>query len=102
MFKQPKVLPPGLAKELDLIDDIPDVETYRAPYHTRSGEPDGFDGLTAFWEIVDADAKPIAHVFCRDAASAMVRMLNKQATAQAIDSDNAAGRVRVHVLLPEH
>ena len=78
MFKQKRVTPIELAEKLDLIYDIPEVTTYRAPFHTDGGEPEGFMGLEPYWEIVDADEQPVAHVFCRDIAVAVVRMLNRR------------------------
>lgn len=80
MFLQPKITPPkGLtAKDQDLIDDIPEVETFRAPFRTEGGAPDGFEGLVPYWEVMDGDEKPIAFVFSLDAAREVARMLNRR------------------------
>jgi hypothetical protein len=97
MFTQVKVLQPGVAEEADLIDDIPDVETYKAPFATYSSNPpDGYFGISAFWEIVDADEKPLALVFCLDAAREMVRLLNNRRTIASADAD----RIVVHITRP--
>lgn len=77
MFTQPKILPVGLCEKEDLIDDIPDVETYHTPFLSISREPDGYEGISAYWDVLDADEKPVALVYCRDVAVAMVRMLNR-------------------------
>lgn len=97
MFTQVKVLQPGVAEERDLIDDIPDIETYRAPFSTYSSDPpDGYFGISAFWEIVDADEKPLALVFCLDAAREMVRLLNNRRTVERAGSDS----IVVHITRP--
>jgi hypothetical protein len=94
MFTQAKVLVPSVAEEADLIDDIPDIETYRAPFSTYSSNPpDGYFGISAYWEIVDADEKPIALVFCLDAAREMVRLLNRPRAIECADP----GRIVVHI-----
>lgn len=96
MFTQNKILPDGLCKKEDLIDDIPDVETYRAPFDTLTSEPSGYMGISAYWEIVDADEKPLAFVFCHDAAREMVRLLNNRRTIASADAD----RIVVHITRP--
>jgi hypothetical protein len=79
MFKQPKVLIPGLADELDLVDDIPDMIDWRAPFSCPSTlPPDGYDGLSAFWEVLDADLNVIARFYSLEAASFFVRTANKR------------------------
>jgi hypothetical protein len=93
MFTQNKILPAGLCKQEDLIDDIPDVETYRAPFDTLTSEPSGYMGISAYWEIVDADEKPLALVFCLDAAREMVRLLNRPRAIECADP----GRIVVHI-----
>lgn len=85
MFTQKKVLQPGICEKADLIDDIPEYETYRAPFTAPDIAPDGYMGISAFWEVVDADEKPIAHFFCRDAACEMVRVLNSRAAIKTND-----------------
>lgn len=77
MFTQPKILPVGLCEKEDLIDDIPELETYRTPFLPISREPDGYEGIAAYWDVLDADEKPVAIVYCRDVALAMVRLLNR-------------------------
>lgn len=78
MFTQPKTLPPGLCEKEDLVDDLPDFQTWEAPFRAVSREPDGFLGIDAFWEVVDANESTIANFFCRDAACYVVRMLNNR------------------------
>lgn len=96
MFTQNKILPAGLCEKEDLIDDIPDVETYRAPFDTLTSDPSGYMGISAYWEIVDANEKPLALVFCHDAAREMVRLLNNRRTVERAD----AGSIVVHITRP--
>lgn len=96
MFTQNKILPAGLCEKEDLIDDIPDVETYRAPFDTLTSDPSGYMGISAYWEIVDANEKPLALVFCHNAAREMVRLLNNRRTVERAD----AGSIVVHITRP--